>query len=52
MKQIAQWLFENLGDANLIARVGADQFAIVLPDIKAEEDVARVLEAATVAERV
>lgn len=39
LKQVAGWLTADVGDANLLARVVADQFAIVLPDVKDAEDV-------------
>ena len=41
---MAEWLTRNVGDANLLARVGADHFAVVLPEVKQEGDVARLLE--------
>jgi diguanylate cyclase (GGDEF)-like protein/PAS domain S-box-containing protein len=44
LKQVAQWLTRNLGDANLVARLGADHFAVVLPEVKPEGDVARLVE--------
>jgi diguanylate cyclase (GGDEF)-like protein len=44
LKQMTDWLQHNLGDANLLARVGADQFAVVLPEVMHEEVVARLLE--------
>jgi diguanylate cyclase (GGDEF)-like protein len=44
LRQMAAWLTHNLGEANLLARVAADQFAVVLPDITHEEAVARLLE--------
>ena len=44
LRQVAEWLTRNVGDANLLARVGADQFAMVLPDVKQEGDVTRLLE--------
>jgi diguanylate cyclase (GGDEF)-like protein/PAS domain S-box-containing protein len=42
--QVAEWLKHNAGDANLVARVSADHFAAVLPEVKLEGDVARLLE--------
>ncbi len=33
-----------MGDADLLARVGADRFAVVLPDVRLETDVARLIE--------
>ena len=44
LRQVAEWLTHNVGDANLLARVGADHFAVVVPEIMHEEDVARLLE--------
>jgi diguanylate cyclase (GGDEF)-like protein/PAS domain S-box-containing protein len=44
LKQVAEWLTRNVGDANLLARVSADHFALVLPEVKQEGDVARLLE--------
>ena len=43
LRHVAKWLTHSTGDANLLARVGADQFAVVLPEIPHEEDVARLL---------
>jgi diguanylate cyclase (GGDEF)-like protein len=42
--QMTDWLIRTLGDASRVARVGADQFAVVLPEVTHEEAVARVLE--------
>ena len=44
LKQVAAWLTNYLGDAILLARVDADHFAFVLPDIKHERDVPRFVE--------
>jgi diguanylate cyclase (GGDEF)-like protein/PAS domain S-box-containing protein len=44
LKQVAEWLTRNLGDINFLARVGADQFAAVLPEVEDGGDIARVLE--------
>ncbi|HEU4646884.1 MAG TPA: EAL domain-containing protein [Burkholderiales bacterium] len=44
LKLVAQWLTRTLGDANLFARVDADHFAIVLPQVKQGGDVARLVE--------
>ena len=44
LRQVAEWLTHNTGDANLLARVGADHFAVVLPEVKQEGDLARLLE--------
>jgi len=42
--QVADWLIAHVGDANLVARVGADLFGAVLPDIQRVEGVARALD--------
>ncbi len=44
LRQVAQWLIGHVGDANLLARVGADHFGVVLPDLQRVEEAARVLE--------
>jgi diguanylate cyclase (GGDEF)-like protein/PAS domain S-box-containing protein len=43
LKQVAAWLTQVVGDANLLARVDADHFGIVLPDIRNARDVLRLL---------
>jgi diguanylate cyclase (GGDEF)-like protein/PAS domain S-box-containing protein len=42
--QVAEWLTRHVGDAGLLARWGTDHLAIVLPEVKQEGDVARLLE--------
>jgi diguanylate cyclase (GGDEF)-like protein/PAS domain S-box-containing protein len=44
LRQVAEWLRRTTGDASLLARVGADHFAGVLPEVKQGGDVARLLE--------
>jgi len=44
LKQVAEWLTRNAGDASLLARVGADHFAAVMPQVRQGGDVARLLE--------
>jgi diguanylate cyclase (GGDEF)-like protein len=44
LKQVADWLAQNAGNDNVVARMGADQFAVVLPDVSHEAGVARSLE--------
>jgi diguanylate cyclase (GGDEF)-like protein/PAS domain S-box-containing protein len=46
LRQVAKWLTYTVGDANLVARVGADHFGVVVPDLKRVEDVAQMLETA------
>jgi diguanylate cyclase (GGDEF)-like protein/PAS domain S-box-containing protein len=38
LQQVAHWLTSNLGNANLLARVGPDHFAVVFPEVKRERD--------------
>ncbi len=42
LKQVAAWLSGNLGDEKLVARLGADQFAVVMPEINKEGDLSRL----------
>ena len=42
--QVAAWLVEKSGNVSLTARVGADQFAVVMPVVTYEGDVVQVLE--------
>ena len=44
LQQVAEWLTRNAGDANLLARLGADHFAAVLPVVKQDGDLGRLLE--------
>ena len=44
LKQVADWLVDEWGDASLLARVDADHFAVVVPKVAHEGDVARRLE--------
>lgn len=44
LRQVAGWLTHSIGDASLLARLGADQFAVILPAVRNEGDVARLLE--------
>jgi diguanylate cyclase (GGDEF)-like protein/PAS domain S-box-containing protein len=43
LKQVAAWLTQIVGDVNLLARVDADHFGIVVPDFKSVRDVMRLL---------
>ncbi len=49
LKQVAEWLTHHLGDAGLTARVGADHFAVVVPDVRQAGDVAKQVEKTLVA---
>jgi diguanylate cyclase (GGDEF)-like protein len=44
LKQVAEWLARNAENADLVARLDADHFAVVLPKVAYESSVARVLE--------
>jgi diguanylate cyclase (GGDEF)-like protein len=44
LKQVAEWLAQNSENADLVARLDADHFAVVLPKVTYEAGVARVLE--------
>ena len=44
LKQVAEWLAKNADDVNLVARLDADHFAVVLPKAMYEAGVARILE--------
>jgi diguanylate cyclase (GGDEF)-like protein len=44
LKQVAEWLAQNADNVNLVARLDADHFAVVLPKVMYEANVARVLE--------
>jgi diguanylate cyclase (GGDEF)-like protein/PAS domain S-box-containing protein len=43
LKQVAAWLSQAVGDASLLARLDADHFGIVLPDVKHVRDAMRLL---------
>ncbi|MFH1870313.1 MAG: EAL domain-containing protein [Pseudomonadota bacterium] len=44
LRLVAEWLTSHVEDASLLARVGADHFAVVLPEVTQDCDVARQLE--------
>jgi len=44
LRQVAQWLTGHAGGTNLLARVGVDLFAVVLPDVATASDLARFLD--------
>jgi len=44
LRQVADWLTDRLGDATLLARVGADHFAVVFPEVNPEGDLGRLIE--------
>ncbi len=44
LQQVAEWLTSNTGDVNLLARIDADPFAMVLPEINQTGDLLRQVE--------
>ncbi len=44
LKQVALWLTQSTGDANLLARIDADHFALVMPEVSQVGDLARLVE--------
>ena len=44
LKQVAQWMTQRSGDANQLARIGADHFAIVLPEVRSQIELAQWIE--------
>jgi diguanylate cyclase (GGDEF)-like protein/PAS domain S-box-containing protein len=46
LRQVAEWLTRVVGDANLLARLGSDHFAVVLPELTQDQDVTQLVETA------
>jgi diguanylate cyclase (GGDEF)-like protein/PAS domain S-box-containing protein len=45
LRQVAEWLTSKAaGDVNLLARVGADHFALVMPEVRQAGDLTRLIE--------
>ncbi len=44
LRQVAEWLTRNAEDANLLARVGTDHFAVVLPVVRQDGNLVRLVE--------
>jgi diguanylate cyclase (GGDEF)-like protein/PAS domain S-box-containing protein len=44
LKQVASLLVAGEGDRNLVARLGADHFAVVMKEVESEDEVVRFLE--------
>jgi diguanylate cyclase (GGDEF)-like protein/PAS domain S-box-containing protein len=44
LQKVAEWLTREIGDANLLARLGADHFAVVMPEVKQGGDMALFVE--------
>ncbi|MBK7473885.1 MAG: EAL domain-containing protein [Betaproteobacteria bacterium] len=44
LRQVAEWLTQNAGEANLVARIGADRFAVLTPEVRQASDMGRQIE--------
>jgi diguanylate cyclase (GGDEF)-like protein/PAS domain S-box-containing protein len=44
LRQVANWLTSHTGDANIVARIDADRFAMVIPEATNEAQIARIIE--------
>jgi diguanylate cyclase (GGDEF)-like protein/PAS domain S-box-containing protein len=44
LQQVAVWMTEELGGANIVARIGPDRFAVVIPIVTGEDELAELLE--------
>ena len=44
LKQVAQWLIGDSGDAKILARIDSDRFAILMPQVVDDAEVAQILE--------
>lgn len=44
LRQLAEWLCDEVGDRSQVARIGADQFAAMVPDVLHEGEVGRMVE--------
>ncbi|WEN16579.1 EAL domain-containing protein [Rhodanobacter sp. AS-Z3] len=44
LKQVAEWLSINVGDASLVARIDADHFAVVMPEVRLHHELSALVE--------
>jgi diguanylate cyclase (GGDEF)-like protein/PAS domain S-box-containing protein len=44
LKQVAEWLTLNVGGASLLARIDADHFAFVVPAVRQQDELTRLVE--------
>jgi diguanylate cyclase (GGDEF)-like protein/PAS domain S-box-containing protein len=47
LRQVAEWLTQNAGGTDILARVGVDHFAVILPEMASAGDLPRFLEKIT-----
>jgi diguanylate cyclase (GGDEF)-like protein/PAS domain S-box-containing protein len=47
LRQVADWFTHRVGDASLLAHLGADQFAVLFPDVNLEGGLGRLMEQTT-----
>lgn len=45
LRQVAEWFTRQMGDANLLARLGSDHYAALLPVVKHDGEVERLVDA-------
>ncbi|MDI1251670.1 EAL domain-containing protein [Thermomonas sp.] len=43
LKQVAAWMTQRAGDASLLAHINADHFAVVLPEVSSDGDLAKLM---------
>ena len=44
LKQVAEWLTQKTGDINVLSRIDADHFAIILPEVKSAGNLTKLVE--------
>lgn len=44
LRQVAQWLQRNVGSADILARIDADHFAVVMPEVRLTGNLARLVD--------
>jgi diguanylate cyclase (GGDEF)-like protein len=44
LRQVAQWLKNNIGNADILARIDADHFAVVMPKVSKNGNLARLVD--------
>lgn len=44
LKQVAEWLTLNVGNASLLARIDADHFAVVMPEVRLQDELIGLVE--------